>query len=150
MLKKFLGAHGVESPHGGAMFYQFAEHRACENGTYTDLDSWGAARTTSTWFIYRRLAWNMPFHIEHHSWPAIPFHLLPDVHERIKANQPENRCLISGDSGYMAIHLDFLRRIIHGKPTALDTVEPEQKSAQPVDRSPPLHIRTRLVSDRAG
>lgn len=113
---------------GHLRFYQFAEHRACESGTYTDLDAWGAARTTATWWFYKQLAWNMPFHIEHHAWPAIPFHLLPVVHERIKDSQPKNRCLISGDAGYIAIHLDFLRRMWHGEDTALEEVKPETKA----------------------
>ena len=69
---------------GHLRFYQFAEHRACETGDFTDLDAWGSGRTTATWFFYRRLAWNMPFHIEHHAWPAASFDQLPAVHERIK------------------------------------------------------------------
>lgn len=114
---------------GHLRWYQFAEHRACESGNYTDLDAWGAARTTSTWFFYRRLAWNMPFHIEHHAWPAVPFHLLPAVHERIKDSQPQSRCLISGDNGYIGIHLDFLRRMMKGESTSLPPLEPSQQIA---------------------
>jgi len=121
LLPHILGA-------GHLRYYQFAEHRACEGGTYTDLDAWGSARTTSTWWIYRQLAWNMPFHIEHHTWPAVPFHLLPKVHERIKSAQPKNRCLISGESGYLAIHREFVRRIVSGEPTSLPPVEPKQKT----------------------
>lgn len=126
LLPHILGA-------GHLRYYQFAEHRACEQGHYTDLDAWGTTRTTSTWFLYRRLAWNMPYHIEHHAWPAVPFHLLPDVHERIKNNQPENRCLISGDSGYLAIHVDFLKRVIRGQPTNLPMVEPGQNGGGDVE-----------------
>lgn len=125
---------------GHLRFYQFAEHRACESGKYTDLDAWGAARSTKTWWFYRRLAWNMPFHIEHHAWPAIPFHLLPAVHERIKSSQPQNRCLISGDSGYLAIHREFIRRIWHGEPTALRPVDPQKVSQAEGDK---LNIATK-------
>merc|ERR1719401_1516353 len=113
---------------GHLRFYQFAEHRACESGHYTDLDAWGSARTTHTWFIYRRLAWNMPFHIEHHAWPAVPFHLLPDVHERIKLSQPKSRCLIPGEGGYFAIHREFLRRVARSEPTSLPPAEPQPKA----------------------
>jgi len=125
LLPHILGA-------GHLRFYQFAEHRACETGNYTDLDAWGATRTTSTWWLYSRLAWNMPYHIEHHAWPAVPFHLLPEVHERIKDNQPESRCLIPGNNGYFAIHLDFLRRVIAGKPTAV-TAAPQPKVEKTAD-----------------
>jgi len=100
---------------GHLRFYQFAEHRACETGDFTDLDAWGSGRTTATWFFYRRLAWNMPFHIEHHAWPAASFDQLPAVHERIKGQQPESRCIIKGDGGYLAIHREFLRRVIRGE-----------------------------------
>jgi hypothetical protein len=27
--------------------------------------------------------WNMNYHAEHHAWPAIPWHALPAVHERV-------------------------------------------------------------------
>jgi len=102
---------------GHLRFYQFAEHRACETGDFTDLDAWGSGRTTATWFFYRRLAWNMPYHIEHHAWPAVSFDKLPAVHERIKSQQPESRCLIKGEGGYLAIHREFLRRVIRGEAT---------------------------------
>jgi fatty acid desaturase len=29
--------------------------------------------------------WNMPFHTEHHLYPSIPFHLLPQAHQELKA-----------------------------------------------------------------
>jgi len=124
LLPHMLGA-------GHLRYYQFAEHRACETGSYTDLDAWGAARTTHTFWLYRRLAWNMPFHIEHHAWPAIPFHLLPDVHERIKDTQPKSRCLITGEMGYLAIHIDFVRRVMLGEPTGLPPVEPQPQETTP-------------------
>eukprot|EP00928_Gymnodinium_smaydae_P028510 TRINITY_DN21726_c0_g1_i1.p1 TRINITY_DN21726_c0_g1~~TRINITY_DN21726_c0_g1_i1.p1 ORF type:complete len:480 (+),score=73.83 TRINITY_DN21726_c0_g1_i1:53-1441(+) len=113
---------------GHLRYYQFAEHRACESGDYTQLDAWGAARSTNTWWFYRRLAWNMPFHVEHHAWPAIPFHLLPAVHNRIKRSQPASRCLISGQNGYLGVHYEFLRRIIRGEPTGMLPLAP---SAEP-------------------
>jgi fatty acid desaturase len=33
----------------------------------------------------RFLAWNMPFHAEHHAYPAVPFHRLPEVNRAIAA-----------------------------------------------------------------
>ena len=26
------------------------------------------------------LTWNMPYHVEHHAYPAVPFHALPRLH----------------------------------------------------------------------
>jgi fatty acid desaturase len=31
------------------------------------------------------LAWQMPFHVEHHAYPAVPFHALRQVNERIRS-----------------------------------------------------------------
>jgi cytochrome b involved in lipid metabolism len=126
LLPHILGA-------GHLRWYQFAEHRACEKGHFTDLDAWGTTRTTYTWWLYRRLAWNMPYHIEHHAWPAVSFHLLPAVHERIKDNQPKSRCLISGDKGYSGIHIDFLKRVIRGEKTEGPLVEHRAAVEEPND-----------------
>ena len=43
-------------------------------------------RTTLTNRVVRFLAWNMPFHVEHHAYPAVPFHALPDLHAEIRAH----------------------------------------------------------------
>ncbi len=48
------------------------------------LDMRVNSRTTLTNRAMRRLAWNMPFHTAHHVYPGVPFHALPDVHERIR------------------------------------------------------------------
>lgn len=39
------------------------------------------SRTTFTNALVRFVAWNMPYHAEHHSYPAVPFHKLPDFHK---------------------------------------------------------------------
>lgn len=43
-------------------------------------------RTTLTNAVVRFLAWNMPYHVEHHTYPAVPFHRLPDLHRAIRAH----------------------------------------------------------------
>jgi len=35
-------------------------------------------------FIY----WNMNYHLEHHMFPMVPYHALPRLHERMKADSP--------------------------------------------------------------
>jgi fatty acid desaturase len=40
-------------------------------------------RTTYTNVVMRALAWNMPYHAEHHAYPAVPFHRLPEVNRAI-------------------------------------------------------------------
>jgi fatty acid desaturase len=53
--------------------YLLAEHSGCPRS----LDMLENSRTTYTNALVRFLAWNMPFHAEHHAWPSIPFHALP-------------------------------------------------------------------------
>jgi fatty acid desaturase len=38
--------------------------------------------------IFRFLYWNMNYHVEHHLFPLIPYHALPKLHEKIKADCP--------------------------------------------------------------
>ncbi|MEZ5791887.1 MAG: fatty acid desaturase [Nitratireductor sp.] len=41
-------------------------------------------RTTFTNRFILWLAWNMPFHAEHHAWPMVPFHPVPQLHKLAK------------------------------------------------------------------
>ena len=41
-------------------------------------------RTTKAPFPIRLLMWNMPFHAEHHLYPAVPFHQLPALHAHLR------------------------------------------------------------------
>jgi fatty acid desaturase len=59
--------------------YLIAEHTLCSR----DQNFLTNTRTTRTNFPIRLLMWNMPFHAEHHLFPAVPFHRLPDLHAEI-------------------------------------------------------------------
>ena len=48
-------------------------------------DMFRNTRTTVTTPLLRRLAWNMPYHVEHHVMPTVPFHKLPAAHRLMKA-----------------------------------------------------------------
>ncbi len=39
--------------------------------------------------ILRFLYWNMNYHCEHHMFPTVPFHALPELHEEIRDDLPE-------------------------------------------------------------
>lgn len=52
------------------------------------------------------LMWNMPYHAEHHAYPAVPFHALPKLHVEL-LDELKNR-----DLGYPAFHLKVLSRQI--------------------------------------
>jgi fatty acid desaturase len=56
-----------------------AEHTGCA----FSADGTANTRTTLTALPVRFLMWNMPFHAEHHLYPAIPFHRLPAAHRII-------------------------------------------------------------------
>ncbi len=59
--------------------YLLAEHTACAR-TRDCLEN---TRTTFTWRLVRYFAWNMPYHAEHHAYPAVPFHALPSLHRHV-------------------------------------------------------------------
>ncbi len=56
--------------------YLMAEHGRCAFVS----DMLQNTRTTFTTWIVRWVAWNMPYHTEHHSLPNVPFHNLPALH----------------------------------------------------------------------
>ena len=59
--------------------YVLAEHTGCT----MDRNGLTNTRTTLTSRVVRLLMWNMPFHAEHHLFPAVPFHNLPALHDQI-------------------------------------------------------------------
>ena len=59
--------------------YLMAEHTGCA----LVPDMLANSRTTLTNGIVRFFAWNMPYHAEHHAFPAVPFHALPRLHQRL-------------------------------------------------------------------
>lgn len=60
--------------------YLLAEHGDCPRVA----DMLANTRTTFTTRAVRLIAWNMPFHAEHHVYPAVPFHRLPDLHRLMR------------------------------------------------------------------
>jgi fatty acid desaturase len=55
--------------------YLYAEHTGCER----TRSAFQNTRTTYTGAIVKWIAWNMPYHVEHHAYPSIPFHALPKL-----------------------------------------------------------------------
>ncbi len=60
--------------------YLLAEHTGCTH----DRDGLTNTRTTLTTWPVRLLMWNMPYHAEHHMYPSIPFHRLPEAHAALR------------------------------------------------------------------
>ncbi len=81
--------------------YLLAEHWDCPLVANMRLNT----RTTLTNGPVRFLAWNMPYHAEHHSYPSVPFHALPRLHALMR----DELGVVS--PGYIAVHRAFWRRL---------------------------------------
>ncbi|MBE9042970.1 fatty acid desaturase family protein [Pleurocapsales cyanobacterium LEGE 10410] len=79
-----------------------AEHTGCSN----DNNFLTNTRTTLTWFPIKFLMWNMPFHAEHHLYPSIPFHTLPQAHQQL------NTHLAVIDRGYVNVSKNIVKNIL--------------------------------------
>ncbi|WLA81512.1 fatty acid desaturase [Bradyrhizobium elkanii] len=73
--------------------YLYAEHTGCER-TRSAFEN---TRTTMTGRIMKWFAWNMPYHVEHHAYPTVPFHALP------KLNAIVDRHIVYRGSNYRAV-----------------------------------------------
>ena len=81
--------------------YLLAEHGLCPP-VANMLEN---TRTTFTNRIVRFLAWNMPFHIEHHSAPNVPFHKLPELHDHMADH------LISTSASYTEFSTQYAKSL---------------------------------------
>lgn len=78
--------------------YLVPEH----NGLPHEGDILDKTRSMKTNRFVRYFMWNMPYHAEHHAYPAIPFHALPKMHELI------NEELKHKDESYTDFHLKVM------------------------------------------
>lgn len=85
--------------------YLLAEHGDCPRVA----NMFENTRTTFTNRIVRALAWNMPYHVEHHVWPAVPFHRLPEVHVLMR-----DELRVTAD-GYAAFTKEYLARRVRAE-----------------------------------
>lgn len=74
--------------------YLLAEHGRCPHVSNM-LEN---TRTTYTNRIVYWLAWNMPYHAEHHAWPSVPFHKLPKLNGIVRDH------LQNTSDGYVDFH----------------------------------------------
>ena len=79
-----------------------AEHTGCEETP----DILRNTRTTLTSASLRLLGWQMPFHVEHHLYPNVPFHALPKLH-RLLADELINLEI----QGYLRGHARILKSL---------------------------------------
>lgn len=80
--------------------YLLAEHGDCPRVASMFQNT----RTVFTTALVRFLAWNMPYHVEHHVYPAVPFHRLPQLHALMRSE-----LRVTAD-GYAAFTRGYLSR----------------------------------------
>ncbi|EDX86627.1 Fatty acid desaturase subfamily [Synechococcus sp. PCC 7335] len=80
-------------------FVLLAEHTGC---TYDD-NPLANTRTTLTLWPLTFLMWNMPYHAEHHLYPSIPFHALPEAHAVLKDK------FETVDPGYVQVNREIVQ-----------------------------------------
>lgn len=86
--------------------YLMPEH----TGLASDGPQLHRTRTIRSNAAVRWWMWNMPYHGEHHAYPAVPFHALPQLHQRLA---PE---LEHVSRGYLAFHAEALLRSLVRRP----------------------------------
>jgi len=81
--------------------YLLAEHGRCP---YVANMLENSRTTTTTWLV-RKLAWNMPYHAEHHAYPTVPFYRLPEFHALIETELKQT------ENGYVRFHAKYIEQI---------------------------------------
>jgi fatty acid desaturase len=98
--------------------YLLAEHTGCAH-TPNMLEN---TRTTYTNAIVHFFAWNMPFHAEHHAYPAVPFHALPRLNRFLAPH------IVNTEPGYPAATAAVVRHLLTDPPPAsLPTATSQEK-----------------------
>ncbi len=85
--------------------YLLAEHTGCLLVDNMLLNT----RSTLTNSMIRHLMWEMPYHIEHHLYPSVPFHQLPQLHSAISQHEG------CWSPGYYTFHKSLLAKIRSNK-----------------------------------
>ena len=79
-----------------------AEHMGCSN----DNDMLSNTRTTYTIWPVRFLMWEMPYHADHHRYPALPFFALSAVHRKLGPHLAH-----VARAGYSGLHWAFIHEL---------------------------------------
>jgi fatty acid desaturase len=78
--------------------YLVCEHTLCPNSD----DGFANTRTTTSNALMRFLMWNLPYHAEHHLFPSIAFHHLPEAHRYLRPH------LKFVAPGYIEVHREII------------------------------------------
>lgn len=81
--------------------YLLSEHTGCAHSPNM-LEN---TRTTYTNAFVHFFAWNMPYHVEHHAYPAVPFHALPQLNALLAPH------IVHSERGYPASFAAVVRHV---------------------------------------
>ena len=81
--------------------YLLCEHTLCPNSD----DGFANTRTTLSNPVVRFLMWNLPYHAEHHLFPNIAFHNLPEAHRHLRPH------LKYVAKGYIQVQREIVRSL---------------------------------------
>lgn len=85
--------------------YLLAEHARCPHAA-SMLEN---TRTTFTNRFVRFLAWNMPYHVEHHAYPSVPFYKLPEFHKYTRDH------IRHQENGYVSFNHAYFKDSLNGE-----------------------------------
>jgi fatty acid desaturase len=95
-----------------------AEHMGCSDSS----DMLSNTRTTYTVWPVRFLMWEMPYHADHHRYPALPFFALERAHRRLEPHLSH-----IARTGYSGFHWDIVKAL-RKRPAIIDN--PIQREAK--------------------
>ena len=90
--------------------FQNVQNITEHTGLTHEPDTVHNTRTIKTWWVFRWMAWNMQYHTAHHTFPAVPFHKLPELHDELVKHagyEPPT-------TGYLAFQLRFIKQLMQG------------------------------------
>ena len=96
----------------------FGEHTGLSHAPNTLLNT----RTLKTNAFMRWLNWNMTYHTVHHTYPNVPFHRLPELHEAVEEQVGFE---LPGEP-YFKLHWRHLKALLGGR-TELDICAAEDR-----------------------
>ena len=74
--------------------------------------AWSIDRLPYTNAFVHFFAWNMPYHAEHHAYPAVPFHALPRLNRLLASH------IVHVEQGYLASARKVLQHVQAGQAEA--------------------------------
>ena len=101
------------APMFSTKIFQNVQNITEHTGLCHEPDTIHNTRTISTWPVFKWLAWNMQYHTAHHTFPAVPFFNLPELHKEMVKHEGYEPPTTS----YLAFQIRFIRILMKGPET---------------------------------